>query len=312
MAHVAVIGAGRIGSAVIRQLAAAGHRVGVCDIRTEVARDLPSRAWFVSEPADAAAAADAVITALPGSPELCDLVVGQHLLEHLGPSSTWIDLTSAAPDLAAELETTADAANAEWLDAPVGGGPAAVADGTATLYVGGKLDVLNRARPLLSSFAARIVHTGRHGNGYLTKLVVNLLWFAQAVATGEALLLARRAGLDLVGLQAALAGSAADSEFLRQYVPRVLAGDYAASFGLDRVVEELESLERLAIRFDTPHEVLSLVTDLHRAALTEFGAVDGEMLAIANLERTAGLSLTEPGRAGIATSVPPAPASRTI
>ena len=81
----------------------------------------------------------------------------------------------------------------------------------------------------------RLVHVGGPGTGYTTKLLANLLWFGQAIATAEALLLGERAGIDLGVLRGALADSAASSRFIRSDLDALFAGDYMTTFGLDRV-----------------------------------------------------------------------------
>jgi 3-hydroxyisobutyrate dehydrogenase len=278
MTTVAVIGVGRVGLAVVQRLCASGHAVRACDVRPEVAARLPAGAEFDGDALRAVDGVEVVLTVLPGSPELRKVMLTDGLLPRLRPGTAWIDLTSTAPDLVGELVTAAQDAGVPYLDAGLGGGPAAVSEGSATLYVGGDAAVLHRARPLLELFAARIEHMGQNGAGVLTKLLINALWFGQALATGEALLLARRAGLDTGRVAAALAGSAADSEFVAHYLPRLLAGDHAPSFGLDRVVEELDSLERLAGALGRTAELTALIARIHREALARFGPIDGELL----------------------------------
>jgi 3-hydroxyisobutyrate dehydrogenase len=293
MTTVAVIGVGRVGLAVVQRLAGAGHAVRACDVRTEIAAQLPAEAAFVRDPFAAVDGVDVVLTVLPGSPELRALMLTDGLLARLPAATAWVDLTSTAPDLAAELAIAAQHAGVPYLDAPLGGGPEAVGAGDATLYLGGAAAELDRWRPLLGTFAARIEHMGPNGAGVLTKLLINALWFGQALATGEALLLAKRAGLDTGRFAAALAGSAADGNFVQGYLPRLLAGDHAPSFGLDRIVEELDSLERLAGSFGLTAELTALVARIHRDALARFGPVDGELLGVAHLAAAAGMSLSD-------------------
>jgi 3-hydroxyisobutyrate dehydrogenase-like beta-hydroxyacid dehydrogenase len=291
MAVVAVIGVGRVGLAVVERLVAAGHPVRACDVRAEVAAQLPAGAEFVGDPLHAVSGADAVLTVLPGSPELRALMLADGLLARLRPGTVWIDLTSAAPDLAAELATAARECQVGYLDAPLGGGPDAVRARNAALYVGGDAAQLDRWRPLLGAFATRLEHVGPNGAGVLTKLLINALWFGQALATGEALLIARGADLDLARFAGALRGSAVASEFLDAYLPRLLAGDHVPSFGLDRCVEELDSLERLAGSLGLPAEMIALVARIHREALARFGPVDGELLGVAHLASAAGIPI---------------------
>jgi 3-hydroxyisobutyrate dehydrogenase len=295
MAQVAVVGVGRVGLSVAARLAQAGHAVRAGDIRAEREREVVGcgASWADSATA-AAAGAQAVLTALPGSRELRALMLGDAghagLLADLAPTGTWVDLTSAGPELDEELAQAACELGVTYVDAGIGGGADAASLGRLTLYVGGDAAALDRLRPVLTALAApeRIYHMGGPGSGHLTKLLVNLLWFGQALATGEALLLGQHAGLDVPRLVEVLAHSAAGGEFLRSTVPRLLAGDYLASFGLDRCVEELDSLQHYAARADTPFALSAEVARGYRRALEAFGAADGELLAVAYLERLAG------------------------
>lgn len=302
MSTVAVIGVGRIGWPLVQRLVAAGHAVRAHDVRPEVeVRVRSAGAGWAPRLADAVDGCEFVITVLPGSAELAGAVLGADgLLARLPAGPVWIDLTSAAPDLGARLAEAARSAGVAYLDAPIGGGVQAMTAGTVRLYVGGPASVLAAARPVLQAFAGEIRHLGGPGAGYLTKLLVNALWFGQAAMTAEALLLAQRAGVDPSTLAAAVSGSAGDGAFAAHHLPALLRGDYLLDFGLDRCVEELESVGRFADEHTLPHPMLAALTDLHRAALERFGPVDGELMAVALLEEQAGtvLRARRPNAAG--------------
>jgi 3-hydroxyisobutyrate dehydrogenase len=177
------------------------------------------------------------------------------------------------------------------LDAPLGGNADAAHAGALLLFVGGEADLVEEQRELLQVVAARIVHVGAQGAGYVAKLLVNLLWFGQAVATAEALLLARREGLDLGPLREAIASSSASSHFIRSDLDALLDGDYLTSFPLDRCCEELRSVTDLADELNVPHDLASVVESIHLRALARYGPVDGELMAVALLEEQAGIRL---------------------
>ena len=111
------------------------------------------------------------------------------------------------------------------------------------------------------------------------------------MATGEALLLGRRAGIDLDVLRQALATSAASTAFVHDDLGTLLDGDYLTSFGLDRCCEELAAVAALARELQVPSELTQLVERMHRRALRRYGPVDGELLAVALLEEEAGIRL---------------------
>ncbi len=282
-----------MGLPVCANLVRAGFSVTAADVRPQAqAAARGVGAGWADTPAAAAAGADVVFTMLPGPPEVTDAMLGTGgVLDAMAAGAVWIDLTSSTPAVGVLVGAAAERGGVGVLDVPVGGGVSAAESGELSLYVGGDAAVLEAHRELLSAFANRITYMGGHGAGYLTKLLVNLLWFGQAVATGEALLLAARFGLDLEAVRAALASSAAGSEFLRQHAPALLAGDYLTTFGLDRCHEELAGITALADEYAVPFELGKLVTGIHARALAEFGPQDGELLAVALLEQEAGLLL---------------------
>ena len=295
MAAVAVIGVGRIGTALVPRLLGAGHDVTAYDVRPE-RRDAVEQlgARWAPDLAAAVSSAEVVFTALTGSAELEQLAVSSDdLLPRLRPAAVWVDLTSSSHEVSLRSAQRAAEHGVSYLGAPLGGGVDAVSAGSAVLYVGGDAAVLHTADPILRAFAGTVHHTGGPGSGHLAKLLINLLWFGQVGLVTEALLLAQRLGLAPGRLETLLHGSAADSAFVSRHLPRLLAGDYLADFGLDRCVEELDGVEHAAARVDLPHDLTTAVADLYRAALERFGAVDGELLAAAWLEERAGTRLAD-------------------
>ena len=110
-----------------------------------------------------------------------------------------------------------------------------------------------------------------------------MLWFGQAIATAEALLLARHAGIDLDVPGQALKDSAASSAFIRDNLGALLAGDKMTGFGLDRCWEELTTVTALGREHDVPFELSAVVEQIHQRTLTRYGPADGELLAVALL-----------------------------
>jgi 3-hydroxyisobutyrate dehydrogenase len=164
---------------------------------------------------------------------------------------------------------------------------------SVTVFVGGETAVLEGCRPVLEVLAdpGRIVHAGGNGAGYVTKLLVNLLWFGQAIAAAEALLIGRQAGLDLDVLRHALTDSPASSAFIRNDLDALLSGDYLPSFGLDRCAEELSTIAQLARDVGLPSDMTQLTEQTYQRALRRYGPVKGELLAVALLEEQAGIRL---------------------
>jgi 3-hydroxyisobutyrate dehydrogenase len=292
--RIGFVGVGRMGLPMCANLVAAGHTVSAGDARAELEQAVTECGgqWRATL-AEVAAGADVLITMLPGSREVREVMAGSGVLTALPATAVWIDMSSSSAAAGRELAAAAQARGVGVLDAPVGGGILAARTGKLQVFVGGDAAVLDRCRPVLEALAdpARIIHVGGNGAGYTVKLLVNLLWFGQAVATGEALLLAGRAGIDLDVLRQTLATSAASTAFIRDDLGALLDGDYLTSFGLDRCCEELTAVTDLARELAVPSQLTQLVEQTYQRALQRFGPVDGELMAVALLEEEAGLQL---------------------
>jgi 3-hydroxyisobutyrate dehydrogenase len=295
MLDIAFVGLGRMGAPMCAALVRGGYNVTATDKRAECEPvAIACGASWHDTPAHASAAANVLISMLPGAREVHEAMLGEGgALKSLPAGAAWIDMTSNSPAAVRPIQERAMKQGVEVLEAPVGGGIAAAREGSLQLFVGGEASVVERYRALLEVLSApgQIVHVGGHGAGYTVKLLVNLLWFGQAVATAEALLLGQRAGIDLAVLHDTLADSSAASTFIRRDIGSVFRGDYLASFGLDRICDELEAVTALAGEYQVPWELSDIVLQTYRRALARFGPADGELLAVALLEDEAGLKL---------------------
>lgn len=286
---IGVIGVGRMGLAVCERLVAGGLDVTGHDRRPEAEAELSAAGGrWMADIGDLLTEADVLITVLPGSQELGEVM--QRAMTALGPEVTWIDMTSAAPSVGAELMHRAEARGTVCVEAALGGGVEAAKGGTLQLFAGGPAASVAACRTLLERLGT-VEHVGEHGAGYLTKLLVNALWFTQAVAVGEALVHARREGIDLERLLEVLGRGPAASAFVGREAPGLLRGDYLAFFGLDRCCAQLEALVAEASAAGLPCGLTASVRDIYREALARYGPADGELLPVAHLEEQAGLRL---------------------
>lgn len=284
-----VIGVGRMGGVICERLAAAGWAVSATDLRSELAPGVRAvgAEWAPDIPA-LIDEADVLLTVLPGTAEMQEVMA--MAMARLRRGMAWIDMTTADPRPAQALVREAEARGVEPLDAMLGGGVPAARGGSLQLFVGGEAGAVERHRPLLQVLG-RVEHVGGPGAGRLVKLIVNVLWFGQAVAVSEALLVARRGGLDLDVVADVLGRSPAASAFVRDDLPGLLVGDYRDSFGLERCCEQLDAITSLARELGVPFELSEAARDAFGAALERYGPVDGELRAIALLEERAGVTL---------------------
>lgn len=290
-----------MGMPICERLVRAGYQVTAGDRRSQLEPDVLAlgASWGGSARA-VAVGADVLVTVLPGPAEVRDALLGPDgALAGLRAGATWVDMSTCPPGDGRTLAAEARGRGVRCLDAPLGGDPAAARAGTLRLFVGGDAADVENKRRLLEAIAepAAISHLGGHGAGYLAKLLVNLLWFGQALATAEALLLAEKEGLDVDVLREAIGNSAASTQFVRQDLGALLDGDYLASFGLDRCHEELRAVTEAARAAGVPHELASVVEGIYGRALERYGPLDGELLGVALLEDEAGLRIRH-GSAG--------------
>jgi 3-hydroxyisobutyrate dehydrogenase-like beta-hydroxyacid dehydrogenase len=288
--RIAFAGLGRMGLPMCERLARAGFAVVATDLSTD-ARDVIVRLGVEWAPTVAAAAssADVVVTVLPGPGALA--AVTDELVGALSPGTTWIDMTTGSASVARDIAAPARSRGIHTLDAPVAGGPDAARDGRLVAFVGGTTADVKAQSALLEVLCAKVLHVGPGGAGYTVKLLVNLLWFGQAIATAEALTLGERAGIDPDLLRSAVDQSAAASGFVAHDADALLAGNDLTSFGLARCCEELQSALALGRELGVPLELAATVADVHDQALAHYGDVDGELLGARFVAERAGVSL---------------------
>jgi 3-hydroxyisobutyrate dehydrogenase len=288
--RVGVVGTGRMGLPVCARLAQKGFGVLATDVRPQAqAPVVAAGARWAASLAEVVSGCEVLITVLPGPGEV--MAVLDSAMSGLAPGSTWIDMSTATPDTAAAIASAADLRGLRVLDAPVGGGPPEARSGRLVAFVGGAGDVLASQRDVFDALAERVVHVGPAGSGYTVKLLVNLLWFGQAVAGAEVLSLAAKAGLDPETMRLAVQGSASANRFMEEGATALLRGDDLTSFSLVRCHEELAAALAMGEHLGVPLALADRVTELYGQALEHYGDIDGELLAARLVTERAGVTL---------------------
>jgi 3-hydroxyisobutyrate dehydrogenase len=278
-----------MGLPICMRLIERGFVVSATDLRRELRAGAASAgARWADSGAEVASRCDVLITVLPGPGEVS--AARGELVDALAPGSVWIDMSSATPATAREIARTAQGRGVRILDAPVGGGPTEARSGRLLAFVGGCGDDLAAQRDVLDSLAGLVLHVGPAGSGYAVKLLVNMLWFGQAVASAEALSLAVRAGLDPETVRLAVQESAAASRFMERDAPALMRGENYDMFSLARCHEELAGVLALGEQLEVPLALTERVTELHAKALERYGDVDGELLAARLVVEQAGVN----------------------
>ena len=217
--RVGIVGAGRMGLAMLRHLVKKGYAVTVCDIsdkQREAARGLG--ATVVTTPAEVSKASDIVILGVGYDDEVEDVVFGKNGLFESMPRGSIIAVSSTAkPDNMKALTERVAEKGIEVMDAPICRGRFAADSGTLLALVGGKPDVVERARPVYATFASDFVHLGEVGNGQVGKAINNMMLWFNACGVMEAGRLAEKTSVDMVKLRDALLTSSAASDSLKEW-----------------------------------------------------------------------------------------------
>ena len=214
-----MVGAGRMGLAMLKHLIKHGYAVMVCDI-SEQQRDAARAlgAAIAASPAEVGKASDIVILGVGYDDEVNDVVFGKNgLAETMARGSIIAVSSTAKPETVKAVAARVADKGIEVLDAPICRGRFAADAGTLLALVGGKPDVVARARPVYGTFASDIMHLGGVGHGQVGKTMNNLLLWVNAVGLLEAGRLAETTGIDLVKLREALLMSSGASDALKEW-----------------------------------------------------------------------------------------------
>jgi 3-hydroxyisobutyrate dehydrogenase len=200
MADVAILGTGRMGSAMAQRVAGAGHHVTVWN-RTEatarvLAESMPPTTMAVARtPAAAVQNQDVILSVLADGDAARAVLLDPAVLAALTPGAVVCDLGTSGVAAAGDIATGLSAARVRFVDAPVSGSVSAVEAGTLLVMAGGEPDAVDAAGTVLGAFARKIVHVGPAGAGQTMKLAVNLIVHDLNAAVSEALLMAKTAGI---------------------------------------------------------------------------------------------------------------------
>jgi 3-hydroxyisobutyrate dehydrogenase len=222
------------------------------------------------------------------SPDVVAVVEGG-LLPGLRDGQLIVDHSTISPAVTRDLAARVAAKGVGWIDAPVSGGSEGALNGTLSTMVGGSAENLARVRPYLQTFSTTITHVGPIGSGQLVKLVNQILVVGNQMAVSEALLFARRAGLDLEATLNAVKGGAAGSWMLANRGPQMIADDWRPGFTIDLQQKDLRLVLDAADDHGTPLPATSLIFQLYRALQASGHGHEGNHALIKALEQMTGM-----------------------
>jgi len=245
------IGLGIMGKPMAGNLLRAGYQLVVCNRSQGAVQELVAAgAEAASSPREVGARCGVIVTMLPNSPHVKEVVLGPNgILEGAKPGTVIVDMSSISPLAAREIAGKAAEKGIEMLDAPVSGGEPKAIDGTLSIMVGGKQEIFNRCFELLSTLGTSVVHCGDIGAGNVTKLANQIIVALNIAAMSEALVLGAKAGVAPETIYQAIRGGLAGSMVLDAKAPMVLNGNFKPGFRIEL------HLKDLANALETGHEV---------------------------------------------------------
>lgn len=213
-----VIGLGAMGFQMARHMVNRGFQVTGFDIAPgPVAKAADVGVRIASGPAEVAARSEVVIVMVATDSQVEDVVRHSGMLDRLERGGVVCVASSTSPETARELEAACDRHGIGFLDTPVVLGQEAADNGTLTVFCGGRAEVFEKARPVLSAFGANVMHAGDCGMGQLTKTANNMLLWACMAANYEVLGLVKKMGADVPKLVAALQHSSGANWSLQRW-----------------------------------------------------------------------------------------------
>ena len=289
---IGFIGLGIMGRPMARNLLKAGYSLVVHSrSRGPVDEIAGAGAKVGTSSRDVAAQCDVLITMLPNSPEVEQVVLGRDgVIEGARPGMILLDMSTISPLVSQKVGAALAAKSVKMLDAPVSGGEKGAIDGALSIMVGGDKAVFDKALPIFQAMGKTITHLGPLGAGGFTKLANQIIVAVNLTARGEALTLAKKAGLDRELTLTALAGGLAGSKCLDQKKPNYLADTYNPGFKIDLHYKDLGLIMESARALGVPLPTTAAVQELFSALRVKGrGGLDHSGV-ITLLEDLAGLS----------------------
>lgn len=283
---VGVIGLGRMGGPMAQRVLAAGHRVQVYDIRAAAREALAAAgATVCRDPSELAAAADVVITSLPG-PEEVEHVMRRPdgVLAAVRPNTVVVETSTIGPAQSQALAADLAARGACYLDAPVSGGVEGAVSGTLAVMVGGNAAALERVKPVLECFGKPIFHLGPVGAGNSMKLVIQAVFLSQVAAFLEAVALGQDSGIALPRILEVIAASSAHQPTIGKRYEKMIAADLTPRFEVRAALKDLSLAQDWCRQIGGRTDIMNSVVSAYGRAV-EAGLSEKDLIALGNVFR---------------------------
>ncbi len=276
MKNIGFIGLGIMGKPMAKNLLKAGYNLIVYDINTGSVKELVNAgAKEGKSSSDVASQSEVIITMLPNSPEVREVVLGANgIIEGVKPGTILVDMSSIAPLTSQELSAELKKKGVTMLDAPVSGGEPKATEGTLAIMVGGPQDAFTKVKDILGIMGASATLVGDIGSGNTTKLANQIIVALNIAAVAEAMVLATKAGVDPEKVYQAIRGGLAGSTVLDAKMPLVLNGNFKPGFRIELHIKDLMNALDTAKELGVPVFLSSQVMEIMQALKVDGKAKD--------------------------------------
>jgi len=235
------IGTGLMGSPMVKHLLKAGYQVNVYNRTKEKASDLIEQGcrWFDS-PAEIATNSDIVITMIGYPKDVESCYFGDNgIFKGIKKGMLLVDMTTTQPSLAIKISEVAETAGCAFIDAPVSGGQLGAINGSLSIMMGGKKEVVQTILPLFEVFGKNMIYQGKAGAGQHTKMCNQITIAGTLIGVCEGLIYGLKAGLDLKTMLDSISRGAASCWSLEVLAPKIIKGDFSPGFSVDNFVKDM-------------------------------------------------------------------------
>ncbi|KON67778.1 tartronate semialdehyde reductase [Peribacillus butanolivorans] len=272
---IGFIGLGIMGKPMSFNLLKAGYELTVYDINTQTVEALVEAGAKAGTPTEMGETCDVIITMLPASHHVKQVVLGENgILETATEGTVIIDMSSISPVVSVEIANEAAKQGVEMMDAPVSGGEPKAVDGTLAIMVGGKESVFESVKDVLHSIGTDVTLVGKNGSGVTAKLANQIIVNLNIAAMSEALVLAAKAGIDVEKMYHAIRGGLAGSAVLDAKVPLILDRNFVAGGRIDINLKDITNVMETAHEIGVPLPLSSQLLEIFHALKVDGKAGD--------------------------------------
>ena len=264
MKKIGFIGLGIMGKPMSKNLLKAGYELTVNDLNKDAVNEVVAcGAKAAATNAEVAANSDVIITMVPNSPQVKEVVLGENgVLCGIKKGSIVVDMSSINPIVSKEVCAEVEKAGCFMLDAPVSGGEPKAIDATLSIMVGGRKEVFDEVKDILSVMGTSVVLCGDIGAGNTTKLANQIIVAVNIAAVSEAFVLGKKAGVDPEAIFNAIKGGLAGSTVMNAKAPMMMDGNFKPGFRINLHIKDLNNCLDTAHKVGAPMPLTSSVMDM--------------------------------------------------